>query len=903
MWSRRRRNLVAAAAIFLLLLILGRWAADILVDVLWFRSLGIEAVFWTQWAAALTVRAALGLAIGAFVFANLWAVSKSLGAIRVRRRYANIEIAERLPRTYVIAAVASLAAFSGWWLSAAGPDPLDALAAIRNPGWGVDDPQFGRDVGFYVFLLPILERLQVLTGFVVFWTATISMAAYVGTGALRMVSGRPSAGPGARRHLGLLLAAFLVVIAWDAWLDRYTLLFNGHGIGGVLGYTDVAARLPGQIFIAGAALAAAAAVAHGAWHARYREAAAGLLLLPLAIAGATIIYPTVVQKLYVEPNELPRERPFIEWHLDAALAGFGLSDMRVAPFPYRTAGASGAAEIDASSVRQALDHVPLWDPLPLRVAFDQQQSLFPYYDFPSVNLDRYGSGNDAEQLAIAVRELDPSQLPQSAQTWQNLHLNYTSGEGVVASPVARMAADGAPAYYLYDLDPPKLSADAPPGLRLTEPRVYFGETAQPYIILSEPDGPLGVPLEGPLVRLVYALAMQSRNLLLSNEVGDASRIVYNRSVLDRARAVAPFLEFTDDSPYPVIQDGHVVWIIDGYTTSASFPLSPAALFAGAPLRYVRNSAKVVIDGVTGAVRIFAMAPDPILETYARIFPGLIRPAAEMPAELRGHLRFPPAFLNLQAAILGEYHLSDARAFYEKEDVWTVPTEKYRDAPALARPMFVTMPLPGAVEPEFLLTMPFVSPGRQNMTALLVTRNDPPAYGEQILYQLPRQELIAGPQQIEALIDSDPEISQQLALWRRSGSEVIRGHLVVVPVDSTIVYVEPLYLEAVNAAIPQLERVILAHDGRIVMAAGLDEAVAALAGGSAPERQGGADGAPTPAAEVVGVAAAAPGLVRARELMREAEAHLRAGDWAAFGRAWQELQRALDTADTPSNPPP
>lgn len=906
MLSRRRKGALLLAAALLLLLIGGRIAAEFVVELLWYRSVDHERVFWTLWLGGLGVRGALGLPIGLFVFGNLWLVSRSLGAIRVRRRYGNIEIAERLPQSYIFSALAVISLFSAWWLSSTVSEPLEVLAAIRGAAWGLTEPIHGRDVGFYVFRLPLLERLQTLAGLVVFWSTLLVTAAYVATGAIRVAEGRPGISPAARRHLGLLAAAFLLVIAADFWLDRYGILVAGQGVGQAVGYTDAHARLPGKAIAALLALLAAIAVAYGSWHARTRMALAGGVILVLGVIGTHQVYPALVQKLVVEPNEFPREASYIEDHLSFTRRAFGLAELRREPLPYRAPGA-----LDASRLESRLAGVPLWDERPLLEAFAQRQSIATHYDFVSAHVDRYGPGSAAEQVAIAVRELEPDRLPESAQTWQNLHLRWVATEGVVVSPTARMADDASPVFYVSDLNPPRISAQAPEGLRLDEPAIFFSERSRNYAILNEAGGPVGVSLDGVMRRLVFAWAFQSRNLLLSGEVTPSSRIVYGRQVVERARAVAPFLHFPEVRPAtPVLHEGRVQWVLDGFTLSRTFPLSRALTMDGRLTRYVRNSAKVTVDGVTGEVRVFSVDPDdPILRTYAAVFPGLVRPLAEMDPALRRHLRVPQAMVELQSRLLGEYHLRDARNFYSKDDVWNVATENYRSEPVPVRPTYAMLPLPGEEENEFLLMTPFVARGRQNMTALYVVRNDPPHYGERILYELRRDEQIPGPQQIEAMIDQDPEISQQLSLWRQGGSNVVRGHLIVVPFDSTMLYVEPVFLVAENQAIPQLERVILAHSRRVVMRPTLAGAVAALlqaedeisrqprAPGSAQQPDATTSGtAPPTAGDTAAVA-------RARRLMRQAEEQLRAGDWAGFGRTWELLREALEAADAPRGATP
>jgi uncharacterized protein len=919
MQNRTRNLAIAAAVVVLLVLVGGRLVAEFAVDLLWFESVGYSDVFWTRWTIGIVVRLVVGLVAGAFVFLNLWVVSRTLGTIRVRRRFGNIEIAERLPQVYVFAALFGLSIFSALWLSGGIGDPIAFYAAFVAESWGMTDPVHGRDVSFYVFQYPVLNRLQLLAGVVIFWTILLSGIAYVATGSARWTEAGPSVTPGARRHLGLLAAGLLLVFAAGLWLDRYELLMSGHGVGGALGYTDVHARIPARVLLSVLAVVAAAAVAHGAWHGTLRPPLFAIGLLILGFVGGQLVYPSALQNLRVEPDEYAREAPYIEQNLAFTRHAYGLSGLRRESLPFRS-----GSEVSPDRVAELLQGVPLWDSRPLLQTYRALQAPFrPYYDFVSVHYDRYGPPGDAQQVAIAVRELDVNRLPSVAQTWQNLRLTYVRGEGAVVSPVAQMSAGGEPRYFVSDLDPVRISPDAPEGLQLTEPGVYFAEMTRGHVILNtamraetqplapgSPE-PQGVTLSSWWRKLAFAWAFQSRNLLLSGELTPESRVVYRRLVRERVETVAPFLQYSAGDrggPYPVVFEGRIVWILDAYTSSTHFPLAPAVRFGDRGVRYVRNSVKVTVDGVSGEVRLFVVDPtDPILRTYARIFPGLFSPIEEMPEGLQRHLRFPAALFGLQASILQEYHLRDARAFYNRDDVWQIPTETYRDRAIVYEPYYAMLPLPGTDTSEFLISMPFVAAGRQNMTAMLLTRNDPPHYGEQVLFELPRDELIPGPQQIESLIDQDPAISEQLALWKRGGSDVIRGHIVIVPVDSSLVYVEPLFLEAQESAIPQLERVILASGRRVVMRPTMSGALAALFEGApavderrAPALAAAPVGPADPPRPGPGVAAPAE-MDRARRLMEQAESQLRSGDWAGFGQTWAELRAALRTPQ--AAPPP
>ena len=888
MWPRRRKLIVAAVLGVLVLLIGGRMAADWTVQLLWYRSVGYARVFWTIWGLGLALRAVAGLVVGLFLLANLWLVARSLGTIRVRRRFGNIEIAERLPQSYTTGVILLVSFLSAWWLSGAIADPVDAWAAVRMLPWGVEDPIFHRDVAFFVFRLPVLDGVQTLAGVLIVWTVLLSAAAYLATGAIRVAENRVTATPLARRHLGLLGAAFLLVVAWDLWLDRFALLWEAHGFGGGFGYTDLHARLPGLALDTAVALLAAAAVGYGAWSGRFRWPLAGVGALTLALVGTQGVYPALVQKLNVEPNEFAREERFIAAHIDFTRRAYGLQEVRRVDQPYQS-----AVGLPRDSLVQRLAGAPLWDPRPLLTAYNQKESLFRYYQFNAVEADRYAVGDSLVPVAVAAREIDPRQLPRAAQTWQNLHLNYVKGQGVVVSPTAAMSDDGEPVYFVRDLDPPRVSADAPPTLDLTEPSLYFARATSGYVVVDSAAAPQGVALDRLWKKLALAWAFQSKNLLLSGRVSSRSRVVFQRGVLERVNAVAPFLLLSGTSgAHPVVYRNHVVWLVDGYTASSLFPLASLDTLGTRPVRYVRNSVKATVDALTGEVRLYAVDDgDPMLRTYARLFPGLLRPLTEMPPQLRAHLRFPPELLALQARVLTLFHLTDPAAFYAKQDVWAVATEKYRDAAEAMRPSFAVLRLPGDDRREFVLTLPLSAQGRPNLAGLLVARNDPPHYGERLLFNVPRDKLVPGPEQIESLIDQDPEISQQLSLWKEGGSDVIRGHLVTVPLDSTLVYLEPLYLEAQNTAIPQLERVILVSGQSVVMRRTLGEAVAALLGGeeavAGPAPAPGAPGAP-----------GGPSLrERARALLQQADAELRAGDWSGFGRSWSALRALLAQPDS------
>lgn len=904
---RPARSLLIIAAVLLLLVVGGRAAVELYTDALWYGSVGYLSVFWTRLGAAAVVRVVSSALAATVVLLNLWIVFRHLGPIHVRRRYGNLEIAEQIPRRYLIGAMALVAVLAGWWLSSlqfGGGASLATLAWIRQVGWGVTDPVFGRDLSFFLFSLPIYFRIVDLLVLTVLWSLVLVLLGYVLVGGIRLREGRLEVEHDPRVHFSVLIAAVVFLLGARYWFGRYDLLVQGTGFGGALGYTDVTARLPGQAVLAALAVGAGVTLLYGAWRRTWLPPLVGLGVLLFAAIVVGRVVPSLVQKFQVEPNQREKEAPYLRWNLEFTRRAYQLAALERRPFPYRRQPLPGWAALSPS-----LAQLPLWDPEPLRTTYNQLQAIFGYYRFPHVDYDRYGPPGQQEQVAIAVREFHPEGLSQDVRTWQTLRLNpkYVRGLGVVVTPAGQMTVQGEPVLWVADL-PPERAAAAPAELNLRDPSIYFGETMGEYVVLvpgrdsallGTPgrDFPEGIRLASLPRVLAFAWRFGDKNLLFSGELTEESRVVFRRALDERLRALAPFLLW-DPDPYPVVERGRVLWIVDGYTASASFPLAkPVEVAAlGARLRYLRNSVKATVDAVTGDVRLYALdSPDPLLETYRRIFPDLIQPLHSLPVELRAHLRYPLLNLAVQADVLEEYHLEDVGAFFAGQDYWALP--KQRDeagAERPYRPAFALLRLPGEERSEFLLVMPFIAMQRQNMTALLIARNDPGAYGQLLLLELPRDQQIPGPEQVRALIEQDPAISPQLSLWRQAGSDVDIGQLRVVPLDSTFVYVEPLFLSAQGSPIPELRRVVVS-DGRLVaMAATLAEAVDALSG----------PGAAAPVVRQPGVAALPPTgewPQRALQLLQRAEEQLRRGDFAGFGESWAALRELLREAARPRRP--
>jgi uncharacterized protein len=902
-------------------LIFGRSLSIFYTDALWFENAGYGAVFWRRLLAVITTRAVTGAIGAAIILVNVWYVLRQLGPVHLRRRYGNLEFAEQVPRSLLVGGAVLVSILAGWWLATVqfgGNVPVALLAWLQREEWGIVDPLFGLDLSFYVFSLPIYTRLLEFLLTVLVWSVLLVGIGYVLIGAVRTRGSRLEFDERPRMHFAILGAALLVNFAALYLLGRYQFLLQGTGFGGTIGYTDVHARLPARLLIGVLSLAAAGAVVHGARRRSWTPPAAAFGVLLLAAIGMGVVYPGVVQKVQVEPNQLAREVSYIRWNMEFTRRAYGLDLIERRNFSYRRADAAVW-----TAMAPALERLPLWDASPLQTAFNELQTRFRYYHFPDVDYDRYGPEGDRQQVSIAVREISREGIPENARTWSNFRLNpvYTRGLGVVVTPAAEKE-QGNPVYWLGDVTVQRHAA-APPELHIDDPSIFFGETmTDDYIVvghnarftaeepelertqLAMPRVETGVPLSNYLRTIAFAWRFGDQNLLFARELSDTSRLVFRRRILDRARTVAPFLLW-DPDPHPVVLDGRVVWLLDGYTVSTSYPLSRTFEIQDlAPLRYMRSSVKATLDAVTGELQLYALPdPDPILRTYRRVFPTLVRDWEEMPERVRAHLRYPNLKFRVQAEVLEQYHLERAEAFYAGQDVWQLPQEVSAQVRRRGRPNYTMMPLPGETQPEFLLSSAFIARERQNMTAILLARSDIPNYGHLMLLEMPRDEQIRGPSQLQALIEQDPFISQQLALWRQAGRTVEMGRLRIIPTGGSILYVQPLFLSAQDRGIPQLQRVIVSDGSSVAMAEEFRGAITAL-GGELVDRPAprAADAEPDAVPPTAATAAADdPWRQQALELMREADSRLRAGDFAGFGAAWNRLRTHLEQRPQNRNP--
>ncbi len=866
---------------------------------LWFLELGYPRVFWVPFLSRLLV----GGFVFAFVFLLLY-----LNARPLLRRWT---------RTTVIELHMDGGRFRprvgpSWphRLAIGGCAGLAFLAALANTGqWtafqqflhaeptGVRDPIFGLDLSTYLLRLPFWRFLVDLAwGWLLFVLVVVAAAYLMGTASLA-VRGIWAIPPGARAHLSLLMGLLFLVRAAGFRLDALELLTSQRGLFFGPTYADLHARLPALNILSFLSLVGAGLLFLNVRLRTVRFAAGIVVLQLLAWFVGVGILPGLIQQLVVAPSELTREAPYLAHHIRFTRMAFGLERVREQAFPFRDQLPPQAL----ARHRDALENVRLWDYRPLLETYRQLQALRAYYTFHDVDIDRYRIGGRTRQLMLAARELDLSRLPPQARTWVNEHLVYTHGYGVVASPVNRASAEGLPELWIRDL-PPQARF---PELQVERPEIYFGELTHHYVIVrtrvpefdyprgeenvtTQYAGRAGIPLSNPLRRAAFATRFGTLRILLSTDLTPESRILFARTVGERARRLAPFLRY-DADPYLVIAQGRLFWILDAYTVSNRYPYAQPV----EGINYIRNAVKVVVDAYHGTTDFYAVDPtDPLLRTWARIFPGLFQPADRMPPELREHLRYPVDLFTLQAQVYATYHMRDARVFYNREDVWSWPTEIFAGQQQRMEPYYVTLRLPGQSYPEFVLILPMTAQRRENMVAWLAARNDPPFLGELLAFLFPKDRVVFGPMQVESRIDQDPQISAQLTLWNQQGSRVIRGNLLVIPLEDSLLYVEPVFLRAETSQLPELKRVIVAHGPRIAMEETLEASLARVFG-SRPALQASQEATGRPEARVAElVQEALARYERAQQLLRSGDLAGYQREVDAIGRLLRELSRRV-----------
>ena len=923
------RTALTLLAVFLVLWIVTGPAIGFVVDALWFDALGYWTIFVTSlgtqvivWAvvfllavAILGFNARLAWKDGPWNFAWLAGTSGELQLTATQlRRFAAMGVG--------LAVVMISMLFARW----ASSQWLEVLAWLNRAPFGTVDPLFGNDIGFYVFELPIWERIQQTLLLLVLVSLGVVAAIHLarerlrqgplsttgptvltidpedgGLPALLQQQRRVGFSEGARSHLLNLGGILFVLFAIGFWLQRFDLLSRaGRGIVFGAGYADVHAQIPALWVMVVVSLAVTVAMVASVFRGDLRLAVTGLVGFFLMSVLANGVYPSLIQKFVVVPNELQVETEYLEYNIQATREAYALDRIEVQPF-------EASPELTIEDVQAnplTVKNIRIWDDQPLGTTYGQLQEIRLYYDFVDVDVDRYVVDGELRQVMLSGRELNYAAVPAQAKGWVNEHLQYTHGYGLTMSPVNVVTAEGLPDLWIGDI-PPESTVD----VEVTQPEIYFGEATRQYVLvrtgLEEFDYPMGDQNAttlyagdggvhiGPLwKKLAFAAHFGSLDMVLSNYLEEDTNILLRRNIRERVHTLVPFLEL-DSDPYLVVSEGRLFWILDAYTSTSRYPYSES--FRNKRFNYLRNSVKVVVDAYHGSVDFYvADTEDPLIQVYDNIFPGVFEPLDQMSADLRGHVRYPVDFFNVQAARYMAYHMQDPTVFYNKEDMWTLPKELYDGQ---ARPMqsyYLIMKLPAEESAEFVLLVPFSPTNKDNMISWLAARSDGDNYGKLILYQFPKQKLIFGPRQIEARIDQDPSISEQLTLWDQGGSRAVRGNLLVIPIEDSLMYVEPLYLQAESSELPELKRVIVSYENRIAMRETLDEALAEVFGVAPRTNQ--LDGNAETVAEEALLRDASGWrsvALSAQDRLEAAESAQREGDWSGYGVALDALRLDLE----------
>jgi len=905
-----KKNLFARIiiAIIILFLLSVSTLIGLYTDYLWFDALSFSQIFLISLFSKIKLFLVAAVIFFLFAIINIWISSRFNEKKSIPFKIKFLIVAG-------LSVLAGLIASSGWF---------KALQYLNLTPFNIQDPIFMKDVAFYVFSLPfyslawaflmgcvivttILVLLDYLQSFIFGAKPTVkkekpdievvmpemptfdfkSMFTKIKTKALA--------------HLGFLVAIVFVLLAVMHYLSRFSIMYSEQGIVVGAGYSDVVAFLPIvkilmvlAIIIAVLTIIWVFFISKSKLKKRHILLYAVMIYILFGFVGPTLI-PGVIQALKVSPNEINLEKPYIENNIKFTRIAYGLKDVEEKDF-------SAAATINSGTLSQAketIDNVRILDWRPLTKTYKQTQEIRLYYDLAGIDIDRYKINGKYTQVMLAPRELEQSQIADNAKTWVNLHMVYTHGFGVVMSPVNKVTKEGLPDYFIKDI-PPVYTVDEE-NLKISKPQVYYGERDNDFVLVNTKtnefdfpkgntneyinyDGKGGIRLDSFLKKVLMAIRFADIKILLSSDVTPDSKIMFTRNIVRRISKLTPFLGL-DNDPYLVIDNGKLLWIVDAYTVSGNFPYSEKY----GQINYIRNSVKIVVDAYDGTVTYYVMdTSDPVIMTYAKIFPKQFKRFENMPAGLKEHIRYPEDLFKIQSQIYSNYHMDDVKVFYNKEDAWQIPSEVYGVGQKVkVEPYYIIMKLPEEDKEEFVLMTSFTPIKKDNMVAWMAARSDEENYGNLILYKFPKDKLIYGPLQIEAKIDQDSEISQQLTLWSQQGSRVTRGNLLVIPIKDSILYIEPLYIQAETGQLPELKRVLVSDGVRVVMEENLAEALEVLFGKARPSGE-------TPGQEEDLQKSPAELIEEAQDYYTLIEDSMKKGDWAGIGDSFDKLGNVLES---------
>lgn len=872
---------------------------DWIIEWLWLDNLGYDQVFWTiKTTQALLLISSLAVAL-AYVLPNMNYLGKKFSTMNFGQsplgqlNLQNISTRKIKNVFYGLGAAISvffsLAFFMRW----------DTYFRFHwNATFGEADPVFGNDIGFYLFRLPFIELIQNSLISLVFFVTIATIILYVYSGALSLRSTKEvTAASGVKKHISINLGIWLLLLSWGYYLGRYELLYNAGGAVYGAGYVDLNVKLPVIWILCILCFLLALTAFFQLYKNRFKWLLIGGLATVIIGALGNGLLPGVVQKFVVEPSELQLEEPYIQNNISQTRKAYALEKMETQPY-----SAQPSEDMSWSTVqknKQTIENIRLWDPRLLIQTYRQLQEIRLYYQFYNVDVDRYQTDKGYLQMMVSARELSED-LPERADTWVNRRLQYTHGYGLVMSPVTQEGASGDPRLVIKDIPPVSQM-----GLNVEQPAIYYGQQNRDYKIVNtnvrELDypsgdenvytnyqGESGVNIGNFFSQLLFSWNFGDINILLTDYINDDSKIIFWKQIRERVKRIAPFLRIEDD-PYLVLDSGKLYWIQDAYTTSPDYPYSEPS---EGQYNYIRNSVKVVVDAYNGTVDFYVSdEDDPVLDVYRDIFPDMFQSMDQMPGNLRQHIRYPIHYFKAQISKYNKYHMTESQVFYNNEDLWTRPNEKYGGRSIKMEPYYVLTKLPGQEELQYLLISPLTPNNRDNMIGWMAANSDYPNYGEVSVYQLPKERLILGPAQIEARIDQDTEISRQLALWDQRGSRVIRGNLMVIPIENSFIYVEPVFLIAEGVDIPQLQRVIATSGDRIAMQPTLQESIEALYGKKERVATAEIDTATARPAQAAG--GTSKEFSQLRSLWKEASQALQNSNWEEFGQKMKEIEQMLN----------
>ncbi|HEX9758954.1 MAG TPA: UPF0182 family protein [Nitrospiria bacterium] len=889
------RKLIVFLILFLLILISGGDLLRLYVDWLWFQEIQYEEVFKTTLFTKIQVGLFFGIGFFLILFPNLyWAINRRQNQLWVfLETQFSVPLAPIL-RPHLNKIVFSVSVLISLLIGIRESTQWKSfLLATHSVPFGLTDSLFQNDFGYYVFQFPFLVHIQSWILSNLFLVTILTAIILTLNQGIQILPQGVSLLRDARVHLFTLGTLILFLKGWGYHLETYQLLFSQRGVVFGAVYADVNALLPVLKVLVWVSLLAGAILLTSA----FREGwllplgAIGSVLI-ISIAGASI-FPDLLHRLRVAPNEIVKETPYINQNISQTRFAYGLNKIEEKEFPAEENLTKNSLIRNDLTIK----NIRLWDHGPLLDTYRQLQQIRPYYDFVDVDNDRYMINGEYRQVMLSPRELSYRNLP-GGENWINEHLTYTHGFGATMGPVNRISPEGLPEFIIKDIPP---SSDS--NIMIKRPQIYYGEITNDYVFVKtkalEFDYPIGdknqysnyvgeggVPISSLLRKLLFSIKFKTIKILLSNDITSESKIMFYRTIRERVNMIAPFFIY-DQDPYLVISDeGNLYWIMDGYTTTAQIPYSQPALRNGE--NYIRNSVKVVIDAYQGTTSFYISDPeDPIVNSFSKIFPVLFKPMEEMPPDLKSHIRYPQDMFKLQANMFATYHMQDPQIFYNKEDLWFIPKKGEKDIDSY----YTIMKLPKEDKEEFILMIPYTPARRDNMSAWLAARSDGPHYGKLIVYLFPKQKLIFGPRQIEARIDQDSYISQQLTLWSQRGSQVIRGSLLVIPIEESLLYIQPLYLAAEAGQLPELRRVIVGYGNQLTMEKNLEASLSNIFGGETTERIGsGPSDQPQTSPETDSTIKELIQL--AVDHFQKAQTFQKEGNWAEYGEELNRLENVL-----------